>query len=98
MEIAFRNLLNNALEAITEKDKIKIEISDIHENAIIEIKNLCSIPPYDQEKFYQIGFSTKEAGSGLGIPISKTIIEKHDGTLSISCENNEFIVTVMLPK
>jgi signal transduction histidine kinase len=98
MEICFRNLLNNALEAIIEKDKIKIEISETHEIVMIEIKNPCLIPLGDHEKFYQIGFSTKEAGSGLGIPISKTIIEKHDGTLSINCENNEFIVTVILPK
>jgi signal transduction histidine kinase len=98
MEICFRNLLNNALETIIEKDKIKIEVSEIHETVIIEIKNPCSIPPCDHEKFYQIGFSTKDTGSGLGIPISKTIIEKHDGTLSINCENNEFIVTILLPK
>ena len=97
-QIAFKNIINNALEAITEKDKVIIEMSKTHETVIIEIKNPCSILTGDYEKFYQIGFSTKEAGSGLGIPISKTIIEKHDGTLSINCENNEFIVTVILPK
>jgi signal transduction histidine kinase len=97
-EIAFKNIINNALEAITEKDYIKIEISDTNESIIIEVKNPSAYSPEDCEKFYKIGFSTKEAGSGLGIPISKTIIEKHDGTLSINCENNEFTVTVILPK
>ena len=97
-QIAFKNIINNALEAITEKDKVIIEISETRETVMIEIRNPCSIPPSEYEKFYQIGFSTKEAGSGLGIPISKTIIEKHDGTLSINCENNEFTVTVILPK
>ena len=96
--IAFKNIINNALDAITEKDYIKIEISETSETVMIEIKNPNSNPSDNYEKFYQIGFSTKEAGSGLGIPISKTIIEKHDGTLSINCENNEFTVTVILPK
>jgi signal transduction histidine kinase len=97
-QIAFKNIINNALEAIRDKDYVKIEISETNETVMIEIKNPYSNSQDDYEKFYQIGFSTKEAGSGLGIPISKTIIEKHDGTLSINCENNEFIVTVILPK
>ncbi len=95
-EIAFKNIINNALEAITDKDYIKIEISETHENIIIEVKNPSAYLLEDCEKFYKIGFSTKEAGSGLGIPISKTIIEKHNGTLDISLKENEFIVRIIL--
>lgn len=97
-QIAFKNIINNALMAIKDKDYVKIEVSETGKTVMIEIKNPYSNPPDDYEKFYQIGFSTKEAGSGIGIPISMTIIEKHDGTLSINCENNEFIVTIILPK
>jgi len=105
-QIAFKNLLNNALEAIDENGYVRVEISEIKNDVVIEIRNSfdkldSSCKPesgLSTEKIQEVGFSTKEKGSGLGIPISKTIIEKHDGTLSINCENNEFTVTVILPK
>ena len=101
--IAFKNLLNNALEAIDEKGYIKVEISKQKNKIIVTIIN--SIQFHLQagegkgeviESCFEIGYSTKEEGSGLGIPISRTIIEKHGGTLEIEIKENEFIVKIVL--
>ncbi len=103
-QIAFKNLLNNALEAIDENGYVKVEISEIKDDVVIEMRN-----PFDKldssckpesglsiDKIQEVGFSTKEKGSGLGIPISKAIIERHKGTLDISIKENEFIVRIIL--
>jgi nitrogen-specific signal transduction histidine kinase len=50
-----------------------------------------------EDQLYTIGYSTKENGSGLGIPIAKAIIEKHEGSLDIQCLRDMFMVTIALP-
>ena len=116
-QIAFKNLLNNALEAIDEKGYVKVEISEIKDDLVIEIRNSLTLSSTrtlsrvgdssnlpllagegrgEVDKIMEVGFSTKEKGSGLGIPISKAIIERHKGTLDISIKENEFIVRIIL--
>ena len=96
--IALKNLINNALEAIDDKGYVKIRLH--HNKAMItmEIKNSLHSKgaSIQVETCMGIGYSTKETGSGLGIPISKSIIEKHGGTLEIETQENEFVVKIVL--
>jgi signal transduction histidine kinase len=95
--IAFKNLLDNALDAIDENGYIKIEVFSSKENLYINIKNSCMECPENIQNFHEVGYSTKEQGSGIGIPIAKTIIEKHGGTLEINYEKKEVVVSIVLP-
>lgn len=99
-QIAFKNLLNNALEAIEENGYVKIRIYKEKDDVIIEMKNslaqFSTRTSFQVESCLEIGFSTKENGSGLGIPISKAIIERHKGTLDISLKEDEFMVRIIL--
>jgi len=99
-QIAFKNLLNNALEAIDENGYVNVNILEIKDDVVIEMRNSVSQfstrTSFQVESCLEIGFSTKENGSGLGIPISKAIIERHKGTLDISLMENEFIVRIIL--
>jgi signal transduction histidine kinase len=56
------------------------------------------MPPDVLERIFDPYFSTKSAGTGLGLPLTRTIIEKHNGDISIESKEGEgTTVTVTLP-
>lgn len=97
LEIAFRNIISNAFGAINETQKITLKITAKHTRCNIIISNPCKSIEINEDQLYTIGYSTKADGSGLGIPIAKAIIEKHDGSFDISCSDDMFVVTIALP-
>ncbi|MBC8526623.1 MAG: HAMP domain-containing histidine kinase [Candidatus Cloacimonetes bacterium] len=97
-QIGLRNLINNALQNIDENGYIIVQLSDSKNKFYLEISNPGDIQERDIPKIYEIGYSTREEGSGIGIPISKMIVERHNGTFDITCKNNEVKVSIILPK
>lgn len=87
----FINLIKNAYESFTEtKDlHINISITSNNSNIIINISdNGCGIPDELQSQIFSPMVSFKENGTGLGLPISKRIIEAHNGTLTFESKVN----------
>ena len=97
-QIMLRNLFNNALENIDENGYIIVQLSDSKNKFYLEISNPGDIQENDILKLFEIGYSTQEDGSGIGIPISKMIVERHNGTIDISSKNSEVKVSIILPK
>lgn len=90
---AFTNLIKNAGEAIDayqEKAKpqnfvaeIRVSLaSDEHEAVIRIADNGTGLPP-DRARLFEPYVTTREKGTGLGLPIVKKIIEEHGGTLAL---------------
>jgi PAS domain S-box-containing protein len=95
----FINLLSNACEAIAGGDTITCTLSEA-ENAIqIAIHNGGDpIPPEVLPKLTQPFFTTKSSGNGLGLAITRRIVEAHKGSLSItSSADTGTTVIVQLP-
>jgi len=101
MEV-FNNLLKNALEAIPEnrEGKIIAEITETDQKITIKISdNGIGIPDEMKNKLFVPNFTTKNAGMGLGLAISKNIIELTGGSITYKTKLNEgttFIIS--LPK
>ncbi|MBL8050701.1 MAG: GAF domain-containing sensor histidine kinase, partial [Anaerolineales bacterium] len=81
------NLVNNALK-FTEKGKVTIRAIREENNILISVKDTgIGIPPAQLEdvfnEFTQVDSSTtrKAGGTGLGLPISRKLIEMHGGKL-----------------
>ncbi|MBE0670318.1 MAG: GAF domain-containing protein [Anaerolineales bacterium] len=81
------NLVNNAMK-FTEKGKISIRIAREDSNILISVKDTgIGIHPSQLEavfqEFTQVDSSTtrKVGGTGLGLPISRRLIEMHGGRL-----------------
>lgn len=93
------NLINNAIDAIEKLPDKWIEItsySDSRHIFIAVVDSGSGIPAALTEKIMQPFFSTKETGKGigLGLSISKGIIETHGGQLSYdsTSANTRFVV------
>lgn len=78
------NLFKNAIEAIEEEGTIDIRVRKEGKSVILDI--IDSGPGISPEHLEQIFFpfyTTKDEGTGIGLPICKTIIETLNGNMSI---------------
>ncbi len=84
------NLLKNALEATSEGKKVYVTLDEVDNEVVINIKDEGhGIPADVLPKIFRAYFSTKEEGSGIGLTLSKKIIEKHDGELTLISNSQE---------
>jgi len=44
----------------------------------------CGIPPEDRERIFELFFTTKPSGSGLGLPICRRLVEEHGGVITVA--------------
>ncbi len=91
---AVQNIIKNALDHTKATDQI--EISGRENSLLIEIiikDNGLGIDPADIhhifERFYRSCYSKDREGIGIGLALSKAIIEKHGGTITVQSELGE---------
>ncbi len=95
-------LLQNAYEAHPREEEAPILIriyQEAPDRIGIAIRNEGHIPEDIVPFIFRPFFTTKVHNMGLGLPIAQRIIEAHEGTLTLSCNNPEegVIFTVQLP-
>ncbi len=91
---ALTNLIKNAGEAIeTLQEKgapdghvpeIRVSMTSQETEVVIRIMDNGIGLPADRARLFEPYVTTREKGTGLGLPIVKKIIEEHGGTLSLS--------------
>ena len=79
------NLLKNALDAINEKGKIEVVISNQPAQVMIDVTdNGKGIAKANLRKVFNPGFTTKKRGWGLGLTLTKRIIAQyHKGQIFV---------------
>jgi len=107
LKTCFLNILTNCVQAMPQGGDIQITARRISNNGggggHLEMRFRDTgpgIPQDDQEKVFAPYFSTKATGFGLGLAITRKIVEDHGGHVSISSENTPgttLIVELPLP-
>lgn len=85
----FTNLIHNAIKYAEREVKVKLlpfNSDDIMFN--VEFRNDGELIPYDKkdkifEPFYRLNESGKDTGTGIGLPLSRSLIELHKGTIAL---------------
>lgn len=86
----FINILKNSIEAMPNGGQIIIEARTMNDEIkICFIDQGYGIPLNHQEKLFQPFFTTKETGTGLGLMVSKRIVQNHKGTMRIESEEGK---------
>ncbi|HSZ85913.1 MAG TPA: HAMP domain-containing sensor histidine kinase, partial [Puia sp.] len=87
----FTNLLQNALEACHKEKRIISVSEELNGNSVIVkvTDNGEGIPASTQSKIFIPNFTTKSSGTGLGLAMSKTIVEQAKGKIWFTTEVGE---------
>ena len=95
----FLNIIKNSMEAMNKNPEIEIKTKIIKNKIQIIFKdNGKGIPKDILEKIKEPFFTTKEKGTGLGVPLSYEIIEGHDGKIKYQSQEGKYTkVTIILP-
>ncbi len=93
------NLIKNALEALKNTDKGKIHISgQINAQGRTQITvtdNGPGIPPDLADKIFVPFFTTKDSGSGIGLSLSRQIMQLHGGVLKMESQPRNTSFTIV---
>ncbi len=82
---AVLNLLLNALQATPAGGSITVETSQEGEQLAIEVRDSGEgIAPDKLGRVFDVFFTMREGGTGLGLPIARRIIEEHGGALTLA--------------
>ncbi len=97
------NLVHNALDAVQARayaeSRVEIRGSvDEHDHAVITVEdNGIGIPEVDHARIFEPFYTTKELGTGMGLFVSRGIIERHGGRLEVESAPGLTRFRVLLP-
>jgi len=99
MKRVYFNLVTNALQAIPEGGRLTIKSAK--KGSIVEVQIMdtgVGIPPQNMKKVFNVLFTTKAKGAGLGLAVCKKLVEGHRGSIGVESEVGKgSIFTVKLP-
>jgi len=96
---AFANIIANAAQAMNGNGELKIS-SGIEDGLawVTFTDNGCGIPEENLEKIFEPLFTTKARGIGLGLAITKRLIEQNQGTIAVASQVKQGTTfTIRLP-
>ncbi|MDI3256726.1 MAG: ATP-binding protein [Kyrpidia sp.] len=94
------NLVKNAVEAMEHGGTLTICTRVVQDEDLVQIDVQDTgpgIPNYVMDRIFDAFFTTKENGTGLGLPICQRIISDLGGTIRVSSKGYGTTFTVLLP-
>ena len=97
---AFYNLVRNAMQAMPSGGSLTIRCTADDSFVMLSVSDSgCGIKRENMQKIFKPFFTTKNAGTGLGLMIVERIVREHGGALAVdSMENAGTTFTISLPR
>ena len=102
LQQAFMNLMKNALEALVEGKVAEafLEVAgQLEDNQVVLTfaDNGPGIPFARQAKVFDLFYTTKTGGTGIGLHLCRDVIRAHDGEISFVSDEKGTVFKVVLP-
>ncbi len=96
MTVVLGNLLDNAIRAVKEADRKKLQITMRYNKGrlILQIENAYKVIIKSQGKLQTT--KKEKQGHGIGLESVREVVERYDGIIQIDCKDNMFVVTAIL--
>jgi len=95
------NLSRNGMEAMNDKGVLRIETLNLPDSVQLRvIDSGTGIPPEKLERLFEPFYTTKANGTGLGLALCLSIVERHNGKIHVESEAGKgttFIVSFFKP-
>ena len=89
LEKALVQLLGNAIEAVERGGEIAIRVDNTEGATIIEVRDDGpGIAPASRDQVFDLFYTTKASGTGLGLASVKKIVDAHGGTIALTSESD----------
>jgi PAS domain S-box-containing protein len=91
LDLVFLNLLLNACQAMPQGGTITLAATrEKEDSVIVSIKDEgCGIRASDRDKIFQLYYTTKPDGSGMGLPMAYRMVQLHDGVIEVESEEGK---------
>ncbi|MBQ6083354.1 MAG: HAMP domain-containing histidine kinase [Bacteroidales bacterium] len=89
------NLVNNAIEAGASQITITAELTADSRTVIRVRNNGAPIPAGSQQQIFIPFYTTKQQGNGIGLSLSRQILQAHNGSIELASSNptaTEFVI------
>ena len=84
---AVLNLVTNAIDAMPNGGRLQVRVDHGGDKLTLEVCDTGSgIPPELRDKVFQLYFTTKTGGSGIGLAMTYRAVQLHNGTISFKSE------------
>src|SRR5260370_34380708 len=88
LQQVFMNLMLNGIEAMKEMDgggELTMKSEDWAGQLLISVSDTgVGLRPEQAEQIFKAFFTTKDNGTGMGLPISRSIVESHGGQVWVA--------------
>ncbi|HUT01061.1 MAG TPA: ATP-binding protein [Phycisphaerae bacterium] len=98
MKQALLNLMINAVQAMSDGGELLIRVAAQRGQGVIEVIDTGpGIPPDVRGRVFDVYYSTKKHGTGLGLPTTRRIVREHGGGIRVESEpgkGTRFVLTL----
>jgi two-component system sensor histidine kinase HydH len=79
------NVLRNALQASTAEDRVEAAVAEEESRLVFRVRDRgVGLPAGEEGRIFEPFHTTRVRGTGLGLAVARSIIERHGGTIGAS--------------
>ena len=98
MQQAVLNLLLNGMQAMRDGGRMRVSLRRDHQFAVVEVADEGEgIPPELLPRIFELYFTTKPKGSGIGLAMTYRILQMHGGAMDVRSNADAASVTMRSP-